>query len=124
MISQYPVCRKTRKKIEEGTFWGIFIPKKVSQCRKKLKRGTRYSMVSIVRYSMLRVEPFSFSSLGQQVQFDVFLKFCRTFDRTILVTSGGLRRKAMTIVDSFEEKRRLKRDEVITNSFFEFLRRF
>ena len=29
-------------------------------------------------------------SLGQQVQFGVFSKFCGTFGRTILVTSGGV----------------------------------
>ena len=33
----------------------------------------------IVRYCMLRGKPFWFSSLGQRVQFGVFLKFCRTF---------------------------------------------
>ena len=42
----------------------------------------------LVRYCMLRGKPFWFSSLGQQVQFGVFSKFCRTFGRTILVTSG------------------------------------
>ena len=51
--------------------------------------------------------PFWFSSLGQQVQFGVFLKFCRTFGRAILVTSGVSKKhrgKAMTIVDSFLKK--------------------
>ena len=43
----------------------------------------------LVRYCILRGKLFWFSSLGQQVQFGVFSKFCRTFGRTILVTSGG-----------------------------------
>ena len=53
-------------------------------------------------------KPFWFSSLGQQVQFGVILKFCRTFGRTILVTSGVSKkkhsRKAISIVDSFLKK--------------------
>ena len=71
--------------------------KKVAQCRKNGPFG-------LVRYCMLRGKPFWFSSLGQQVQFCVFSKFYRTFGRTILVTSGGLKKaltKIMTIVDSF-----------------------
>ena len=42
------------------------------------------------RYGMLRGKrgkPFWFSSLGQMIQFDT-IKFCRTFGRTILATSG------------------------------------
>ena len=31
------------RKIEGGTLWGIFFPKKVSQCRKKIERGTLWS---------------------------------------------------------------------------------
>ena len=45
---------------------------------KKLKGGS----FGLVRYCMLRGKPFWFSSLGQQVQIGVFLKFCRTFGRT------------------------------------------
>ena len=67
----------------EGDPLGIFFRKK-SQCRKKMKGGP----FSLVRYCMLRGKPFWFSSLGQQVQFGVFLKFCRTFGIPILVTSG------------------------------------
>ena len=63
--------------------------KKVSQCQKKLKGGP----FSLVGYCMLRGKPFWFSSLGQQVQFGVFLTFCRIFGRTILVTSGVSKKK-------------------------------
>ena len=55
------------QKIEGGTLWGIFFRKKASQCRKK-NRGP----FGLARYGMLRGKPFWFSSLGQQVNFDVF----------------------------------------------------
>ena len=79
--------------------------KKVSQCRKNGPFG-------LVRYCMLRGKPFWFSSLGQQVHFGVFWKFCRTFGRTILVSSGGLK-KTLTKSHDYsrlfsKEKRRLK----------------
>ena len=45
---------------------------------------------------MLRGKLFWFSSLGQHVQFGVFSKFCRTFDRTILITSDGFYKKTLT----------------------------
>ena len=61
----------------------IFFLKK-SHNAEKLKGGP----FSLVRYCMLRGKPFWFSSLGQQVQFGVFLKFCKTFGRTISVFSG------------------------------------
>ena len=41
-IFQHPFCRKTPKKMKEGPF-GKHFPKKVSQCRKKLKGGTLQS---------------------------------------------------------------------------------
>ena len=62
----------------KGDPLGIFFRKK------KLKKGP----FSLVWHCMLRGKPFWFRSLGQQVQFGIFLKFCRTFGRTILVTSG------------------------------------
>ena len=55
------------KKIEEGTPWGIFFRKKVSQCRKKLKGGTLWSRPAL--YVMR--ETFWFCSLGQQVKFEI-----------------------------------------------------
>ena len=90
---------KLQKNWRGGLSWWIFL-KKVAQCRKNGPFG-------LVRYCMLRGKAFWFSSLGQQVHFGVFWKFCRTFGRTILVSSGGLKkhwRKAMTIVDSFLKK--------------------
>ena len=84
-IFQHPFCYKTPKKIEGGTLsLGTFL-KKVAQCRKNLK-----GPFGLVRYCMLRGKPFWFSSLGQQVHFGAFWKFCGTFGRTILVSSGGL----------------------------------
>ena len=53
---------------------------------------------------MLRGKRFSFSSLGQQVQFGVFLKFCGTFGRTILVTSG-VTKKTLTLTESRDYSR-------------------
>ena len=94
------------QKIEGGCFVGkkVFL-KKVAQCRKNGPFGP-------VRYCMLRGKPFWFSSLGQQVHFGVFSKFCRTFGRTILVSSGGLK-KTLTKSHDYsrffsKEKRRLK----------------
>ena len=54
----------------------------------KNRKGTLQSRP--VLYVMLKKEQLLlFSSLDQKVQFGV-LKVCRTFGRTILVTSGGL----------------------------------
>ena len=64
------------------------IRKKFAQCQKKLKGGP----FGLVRYGMLRGKPFCFSSLGQQVHSGFFSKFSRTFVRTILVISGGLKK--------------------------------
>ena len=47
----------------------------VGAISKAQKRGP----FGLVRYCMLRGKPFWFSSLGQRVQFGVFLKFCITF---------------------------------------------
>ena len=54
------------------------------------KKTERDPLVSpaIVCYAEKRKKTFGFSYLGQQVQFFRTLKFCRTFGRTILVTSG------------------------------------
>ena len=72
------------QKIEGGK---IFL-KKLHSAETNLKGG----LFGLVWYCMLRGKPFWFSSLGQQVQFGVFSKFCRTFGRTNLVTSGGLKK--------------------------------
>ena len=61
---------------------------KIAQCQKNLKGGP----FGLVRYGMLRGKPFCFSSLGQQVHSGFFSKFSRTFVRTILVISGGLKK--------------------------------
>ena len=53
---------------------------------KKLKGGPHSVSGNVL--SGKKEKPFWFSSLGQQVQFGVFLKFCRTFGRTFLVTPG------------------------------------
>ena len=89
--------------------WELLVEKmkKSRTVPKKSKVGTLWSRPVLY----LRGKPFWFSSLGQQVQFGVFSKFCETFGRTILVTSGVSKkiiektRKAMTIVGSFQEKR-------------------
>ena len=87
-ILKHPFCHKTPKKLKGGPLGKIFFRKKSRNAEKKLKGGP----FSLVRYCMLRGKPFYFSSLGQRVQFGVFLKFCRTFGRTILVNSGGLKK--------------------------------
>ena len=84
------------KTVEGGTIWWKKIEKKSHSVEKKSKGGTLWSRP---RFCVLRGKPFWFSSYDQQVQFGVFSKFCRTFGKTILVTSGGLKkhyRKAMT----------------------------
>ena len=86
-IFQHPFCRKTPK--NEGGLFGVnFFSKKMSKMPNKLKGGTLLVSPGIVCYAEKKEKPFWFSSLGQQVQFGVSLKFCRTFSRTILVTSG------------------------------------
>ena len=82
----------------EGPF-GEFFLKKVTM-PKKTERGDPLVSPGIVCYVEKKGKLFSFSSLSQHVQFGPSFKFCRTFDRTILVTSGVSkkhRRKAMTI---------------------------
>ena len=61
----------------EGPFGNFF--RKKSRNAEKTKWGPL-----VLSGIMLRGKPFWFSSLGQRVQFGVFLKF----GRTILVTSG------------------------------------
>ena len=57
----------------QGTLWGKNSEKNVSQCRKKIERGT-----GMVCYAEKQGKPFWSSSLGQMVQFDTIM-FGRTF---------------------------------------------
>ena len=70
-----------------GSFGIFFFEKKCST----MPKDSKVVPFSLARYCMLRGKKeklFWFSSLGQQVHFGDTLKFCRTFSRTILVTSG------------------------------------
>ena len=80
----------------------------VGAISKAQKRGP----FGLVRYCMLRGKPFWFSSLGQRVQFGVFLKFCITFG-VELFWSLQVYRKTLTRSHDYSrlfslEKRRLK----------------
>ena len=101
------ILSQKSKQTERGPI-ATFFPKKVSQCRKKTERGP----FNLVWYCMCSGKPFWFRSLGQQIQFGVFLKFCRTFGRTILVTSG-VSKKTLTKSHNYsglfsQEMRRVK----------------
>ena len=73
--------RSHSRKYSKGVPFGPveFLEKSLAM-PKKTERETLWSR----RYCILHGKPFWFGSLGQQVQFDVFIKF----GRTILVTSG------------------------------------
>ena len=81
-ISPHPFCRKTPKKLKGNLLGKVFFRKKSLEMAKKLKREPLISSGNVCYAGKF----FWFSSLGQQVQFGVLLKFCRTFGRTILVT--------------------------------------
>ena len=89
------------KNEREDPFLRNFFLKKVAQCRKNLKKGP----FGLVRYCILCGKPFWFSSLGHQVYFGVFCKFCRIFSRTILVSSGLFwshrRKKTLTKINDY-----------------------
>ena len=76
------------QKIKGGTIWEKNFPEKKSHnAEKKLKGGTLwYRPVWYVTRGK-QEKPFWFSSLGQIVQFGAII-FCRT----ILVSSGGLKK--------------------------------
>ena len=80
---------KLFKKLKGDPLMEFFFKKKKSHNAEKKSIGGPFGLV---RYCMVHGKPFWFSSLGQHVQFGVFSKFCRTFGRTILVTSGGLKK--------------------------------
>ena len=64
--------KKNLKKFSQGgPFEEKNFPKKCLAMPKNMKGGP----FGLVRYCMLRGKPFWFSSLGQRVQFNVFLKF-------------------------------------------------
>ena len=88
---------------------------KKSHNAKKLK-GEPFGLV---RYCVLRGKPIWFSSLGQRVQFGVFLKFCRTFGAELFWPLQVYR----NFVSGLSEKR-LKKDhyfKLLTLSFFRLL---
>ena len=101
---------KQQKKLKGDLLGKIFFRKK-SQCRKKTERGDPLVSPGMVCYAGKQEKPFWFSSLGLMVQFGAII-FCRTFGRTILVSSGGLK-KTLTKSHDYNrlfstEKRRLK----------------
>ena len=73
------------KKIERDPLGKLVFRKKVT-IPKKLKGGPFVSP-DIGCYAVKKGKPFWFSSLGEQLQFGA-LKFCKSFGRAILVTSG------------------------------------
>ena len=82
------------------------VGKKISQKKSRNAKKTQRGPFSLVRYCLLRGKLFWFSSLGQQVQFGFFLKFCGTFGRPILLTSDGLKKHYSRLFS--QERRRLK----------------
>ena len=102
-IFQHPFS----KKIERGPFGG-----KKSHSAEKTK-GDPLVSIGTVCYAKKRKSFFGSVTWSKRYNLEPSFKFCRTFSRTILVTSGGPKkqhwRTAMTIVDIFsQEKRRLK----------------
>ena len=94
-----------RKKIERRTLWGKFFPKKSRNAEKNWKGGP----FGLVRHCMLC--GILFGSVPWANRWN--LKFCRTFGRTILVSSEGLK-KTLTKSHDYSrlfslEKRRLKK---------------
>ena len=78
LLGQFNIHSVAKLQKNEGGHFGEFFSEKSLAMPKKLK----VRPFSLFRYCMLRGNPFWFSTLGQQVQFGVFLKFCRTFGRT------------------------------------------
>ena len=81
------------------------------KCLTMPKKTERRDPLVMVCYAGKQEKPFWFSSLSQIVQLGAII-FCRTFGRTILVSSGGLK-KSLTKSHDYsrlfsKEKRRLK----------------
>ena len=81
-IFQHAFCRKTLEKFEE-TLWGIFFEKK-SHNAENTQRSDPVVSSRIVCYAEKK-ENF-FGSLPWVNRYNII--FCRTFGRTILITSG------------------------------------
>ena len=104
------------QKIEGGPFRGEIFLKKVAQCRKNLK-GDLLVSSGIVSYAGNLFGSVSWANryiLGSS-------EFCRTFGRTILVSSGGLK-KTLTKSHDYSrlfslEKRRLKKLTSVSSNF-------
>ena len=90
-IFQHPFCRKAAKK-RKGTLWGKMFLETKSGNAEKTERGTLWfrPVLYVTRETFWF---FGSSSLGQRVQFGVFLKFCLTFGRTTLVPSDVSKKK-------------------------------
>ena len=82
---KHSFCCKISKKWREDPL-GKFFRKKVSQCRKKTERGELLVSSGIVCYAGNLFGSVPSADRGN-------LKFCRTFGRTILVTSGVSKKK-------------------------------
>ena len=84
---------RNSKKIEGGPLGNKFFEKSRTMM-KKIQRVDPLVSLGIVYVTPEKKEkPFRFSSLGQRVQYGVFLKFCRTFGRTVLVNSSVSKKK-------------------------------
>ena len=81
------ILLQNSKKLKGDPFVGNFFLKKVAQCRKNLKGGP----FGLVRYCMLRGKPFGSVPWANRYILGSS-EFCRTFGRTILVSSGGLKK--------------------------------
>ena len=102
------ILSQNSKKIEGDPLGEKFSPKKVAMA-KKAKREP----FGVVRYCMLLGKPFWFSSLGQLVEFGVFLEFCRTFGVELFWLLQMYRKKTLTKSHDYSRlfslvKRRLK----------------
>ena len=96
------------KKLKGDPFGKIFFPEKKSHNAEKTERGDPLVSPGMVCYAGKQEKAFWFSSLGQIVQFGA-----KIFCRTILVSSGGLK-KTLTKSHDYtrlfsKEKRRLKK---------------
>ena len=96
-----------QQKIEGGPFGEKIFRNKSLTMPKKTERGDPLVSSGMVCYVGKQEKPFWFSSLGQMVQFGA-----KIFCRTILVSSGGLKKTLTKSHDHSrlfsKEKRRLK----------------
>ena len=102
------ILSQNRKKIEGGPFGEKNVSGKKSHNAEKIESGDTLVSPGMVCYAGKQEKLFWFSSLGQMVQFGA-----KIFCRTILVSSGGLK-KTLTKSHDYsqlfsKEKRRLKK---------------